>query len=241
MAKIVFGLLLLLGSIAFAEKREPVTFGELRTRLLLVAEADVYTVEKYPEFMMPTGDSKVDLKFTEYQQKMIKKDQYFRINAANSFETYDMKEGKINDVVYNIVLEELDENLYPTGVSVKVGVRASPGTVVGNFSQIKDQLSMSPTLKTGRGLVGDHVINSFPTVLNNEKIPAYSKFEVIGVTKKYMRFTIAYEYTLQIQNVRTKKIYEIAAPQRFNLPNWAHLVAEKNRRVIKFKGMEFHY
>lgn len=237
----LFGFLLLISSMAFAEKREPVTFGELRPRLLLVAEADVYIVEKYPEFMMPTGDSKVDLKFTEYQQKMIKKDQYFRVSAANSFETYDMKEGKINDIVYNLTLEVLDADLYPTGESVKVGVRASSGTVVGNFTQIKDQLSMSPTLKTGRGLVGDHVINAFPTVLNNEKIPAYSKFAVIGVTKKYMRFTIAYEYTLQVQNERTKKIYEIAAPQRFNLPNWAHLVAEQNRRVIKFKGMEFHY
>lgn len=240
MAKIVLLTILFFTAAGWA-KSSPVTYGELRSRLLLQAEADLFHVEAYPEITMPPTEKSVELKFTEYYQPPIRKGRLYRISHLRAHETYGLKDHKKVDTVYLLNLVELNKNLQPTGVQFKVGAKADPETLVGNFKQIPDQLSSSPTLQTGRARVRDHIVNSAPVVLNGRSVAAYNRFEVIDIQKEYIPFTLAHRYTLTLREVRTKKLFTLAAPGLQKLPIWAHLVAPGNERVIKFPGGELHY
>ncbi|MGE5084660.1 MAG: hypothetical protein ACM3MG_00050 [Bacillota bacterium] len=241
MRKIIFGFIILL-SVTSWGKGESVTFGELRQRLLIQAKKDLFEVEALPEIAIPTKDSSIDLKLAAYHQKGIRKNTFYRINLVNSFDTYgSLQDSTQSTTVYNLDIQELDRNLQPTGTSIKLAAKASDSAVVGNFLQYRDQLSSSPTLQTGRAQIGDYVVNSLPVNLNNEDLPAYSKFKVIGITDEYIPFTLAFRYTLRIRDVRTGRLYDLSAPGLTSLPIWALLVAPENQRIIKFPGGELHY
>jgi hypothetical protein len=239
MGKIIFGFILFLSTSGWA-KGEQLTYGDLRQRLLIQAKADLFEVETLPEIARPTGDANIDLKLAAYHQKGVKKDNFYRISYVRTFDTY-AQDPKKPSTVYNVTMQELNKNLQPTGVTLTLAAKATAATVVGNFIQHRDELSNSPTLQTGRARVGDHVVNSLPVTLNNENLPAYSKFEVIGISDEYISFTLSFKYTLRLRDERTGRLYDLAAPGLRSLPIWAHLVAPENRRVIKFWGGELHY
>ncbi|WP_374000089.1 hypothetical protein [Bdellovibrio bacteriovorus] len=240
MAKVLFLITLFLSATGWS-KSTPVTYNELRPRLLLQAKADLYEVEAYPEIAMPPKGSAVDLSFTEYNQPKIRKGHFYRISYLRSYDVYGLKDSKKVDTVYSLSLIELGQSLQPTGVKFDVGAKADPETVVGNFIQIPDQLSSSPTLQTGRAQVGDHIVNSSAVRLGGLQVAAYNKFEVVSIRKEYIPFTLAYNYILSLREVRSKKMYELKAPGLQKLPVWALVVAPGNERVIKFPGGELHY
>lgn len=239
MGKIIFGFILFLSATSWG-KSESVTYGDLRQRLLIQAKTDLFEVETLPEITRPTGDASIDLKLAAYHQKGVKKNNFYRISYVRTFDTYG-QDPKKPSTVYNLTAEELDKNLQPTGVTLSMAAKATAATVVKNFTQHRDELSSSPTLQTGRAQIGDHVINSLPVKLNNENLPAYSKFEVIGITDEYISFTLSFKYTLRIRDERTGRLYDLAAPGLRSLPIWALVVAPENRRIIKFWGGELHY
>ncbi|MFM6929257.1 MAG: hypothetical protein ACKOX6_12395 [Bdellovibrio sp.] len=240
MRKIIFGFFMFLSATSWG-KGEPVTYGELSQRLLIQAESDVFDVETMPEITIPKSDSKIDLKLAAYHQKAVKKNTFYRISVVHTYDTYGLQDSKKSSTVYNLMVQELDKKLQPTGVTLKFAAKATPGTIVGNFIQHEDQLSSSPTLQTGRAQVGDYVINSLPVTLNNENLPAYSKFKVLSITDEYISFTLSFKYTLRIRDERTGRLYDLAAPGLRSLPVWALIVAPENLRIIKFWGGELHY
>lgn len=240
MTKLVFLTLILVSTAAFG-KSEEATFSDLRPRLLLLAKEDLSEVITQPEILQPPSGKTVDMVLSKYGQNPIRKGRLYRVSYVHSFNSYGLKDPKKVDTVYTMSLVELGQNMQPTGVTYFVGAKADPETVIGNFEKIPDQLYNSPTLQTGRAAVRDHVVNSESLILNGRTIAAYSKFEVIAISKEYIPFTLAFRYTLKLRETRTKRIYTLSAPERQKLPLWAHLVAPGNERVIKFLGGELHY
>lgn len=239
MTQLVFLTLILISTAAFG-KSEKAVFSDLRPRLLLQATADLSEVVTQPELLQPP-EKTVNMTLTEYEQTPIRKGRFYRVSYVHSFDSYGLRDHKKVDTVYTLSLVELGKNLQPTGVTHFVGAKADPESVIGNFEKIPDQLYRSPTLQTGRAAVRDHVVNSASVILNGKTIAAYNKFEVIAISKEYIPFTLAFKYTLKLREVRTKRVYILAAPERQKLPLWAHLVAPGNERVIKFPGGELHY
>lgn len=239
MEKIIFGFILFLSATSWG-KSESVTYGELRPRLLIQAKADLFEVMTLPELTMPSGAASIDLKLSAYHQKGVKKNNFYRISYVSSFDAYGSDSDK-PEKVYNFTAQELDQNLRPTDVIMKFAAKATPTTEVGNFTQHVDELSLNPTLLTGRAQIGDHIVNSLPVILNNEKLPAYSKFEVIGITDEYIPFTLSFKYTLRLRDERTGRLYDLAAPGLRSIPIWAHIVAPKNLRMIKMGGAMIFY
>lgn len=221
-------------------KAVSVDYGDLRPRLLLHAEEDLFEVETNSEIRMPPTEKSVPLKLSKFKQKGIFKGHYYRVIYTRSYDTYGVDPKKSN-TVYELTLVELNETLQPTGVELELSAKANPDITISNFTQIKDQLSNSETLKTGRAQVGDQVINALPTVLNNQNIPAYTRFDVIGISKEYIPFTLAHKYILNLRDVRTKKVYTLGAPGLRELFIWALVVAPQNERIIRVWGIEAHY
>lgn len=239
MAKLAFLTLFLMTSISFG-KSEVATFSDLRPRLLLQATADLSEVITQPEILQPPEKTE-NLTLTEYNQNPIRQGRLYRVSYVQSFDSYGLKDHKKVDTVYNLSLVELGKNLQPTGVSIFVGAKADPTTLIGNFKKIPDQLYRSPTLQTGRAAIRDQVVNSASVILNGQTIAAYNRFEVVAISKEYIPFTLAFKYTLKLREVRTGRTYTLTAPERQKLPLWAHLVAAGNERVVKFLGGELHY
>ncbi len=239
MEKLVLGIILTFSATAWG-KGTPVTYSDLRPRLLLQATADSGAVETHPEITLPKKGPTFDLIPSEYYEAPIKKNNFYRVIISHSYMTPGENIKKSN-AVYEVSVQGLDKKLNPIGKTIHLGSKAQPEAIIGNFIQHEDVLSKSVTLQTGRARVRDHVINSLPTKMNNENIPAYSKFEVISITEEYIPFTLAWEYTLKLRHVQTNRIYELAAPGLRRLPIWAHLVAPGNERVIKFSFGELHY
>lgn len=221
-------------------KPTSVTFSELRPRLLLFATADSKPVEALPEINMPAQGSSIDLVPSKYNELPIKKNAFYRVIIRNSFSTPG-ENRKNTNTVYEVSVQGLDKKLNPIGETIHLGAKATPDAIIGNFVRYDDKLANSPTLQTGRARVRDYVINSLPTKLSNEAIPAYSKFQVINITKEYIPFTLSWKYTLKLRNVRTNRTHELAAPGLRSLPIWAHVVAPGNERVVKILGGELHY
>lgn len=239
MTKILSGLLIFWSVISWG-KPEPLTYGDLGPRLLLQATADTNVVEPNPELMQPPTEKTVPLYLSKFHPKGIIKGHSYRLILIRTYDTYGTDVKKSN-IVYNLTVEELDEHLQPTGTQLELAAKSNPTVPVANFVQTKDQLSQNPTLQTGRAQVGDRVINALPTTLNNQKIPAYTRFDVVGISKEHIAFTLSYKYTLKLSEVRTKKTYTLAAPGLRSLPIWTLVVAPQNRRVFKFWGIEAHY
>lgn len=233
--------LILISSVSAWGKVEDVSFGALRPKLLLMAKADLFTVEAYPEMAMIEKTPQIDLKLNDYNQRPIHKNKLYRIALLRSFDTHNTYDQKSSGTVYDITVEELDKNLQPTGISLTLGAKANSTTIVANFMQIKDQLSMNPTLTTGRAQIGDHVINAFPVILNGKKIPAYYHFEVMNISKSYIPFTLSNKYTLSLKDIRTNKNYTISAPGLRSLPAWTLIVSPKNKRSFKIWDTEIYY
>ncbi|HEX7673814.1 MAG TPA: hypothetical protein VF412_06575 [Bdellovibrio sp.] len=239
MIKLLLGLVLLYSSCSWADSL-PVTFDDLRPRLLLQARQDFFEVESNPEIAMPDKDQQIALTLSEYHQKGLYKDHLYRVSIANSFNTY-ANDPQSPNTVYGITVEELDQNLQPTGNSIDLGAKAAPQIVVANFAQIRDPLSQNPSLIIREAKVGDQLINSLPVTLNNQTIPANTTFDVIKVFKEHIPYTWTHRYTLTLREIHSKKLYTLTDSGLAPQPLWAHLIAPQNRRVIKYKAIEIHY
>jgi len=255
MEKIVFVLLFCAGvcstawsdpsSKDFDKNLSAVTYDQLRPRLLLIANTDIDQVEPHPEYIFPNG-SAPKLYLTQYGQTEAKKQKLYRVIETSSFTAYTLNETEASNSgteVYSISIEELNDQLEPTGTVIELGAKAAKTNTVIEFKQIPDKLSRAETLTTQRAQVGDHIINAFPVTLNGTPISTYSDFEVVGISKVRIPFTLTYDYTLHLKKLddASSRTFEFKAPGYIQLNDWALVVAEKNIRSIKFGKIELVY